>query len=143
MKKKSKFDISNLTNRELEILNTLWNSPKPLTASEIFKLNTDTTMNTIQAVLRKLLRNEFIEVADIVYSGTVLCRSYKASVSANDYALSKITSDYETYGKDITKTSLVAALLDCEPDSQKVQEDIEHLEALLAEYKRNIAQRSN
>ncbi len=138
MKDTKKYDISRLTNRDLDILNTLWNSNKPLTASEIFKLNAGITMNTIQAVLRKLLRKELIEVADIVYSGTVLCRSYKASMSANDYAISKITFDYETYGKDVTKTSLVAALLDCEQDSAKMKEEIEHLETLLAEYKKNI-----
>ena len=138
MKSKKKLNINHLTNRDLEILNTLWNSPTPLTASEIFKINTDTTMNTIQAVLRKLLRNEFIEVADIVYSGTVLCRSYKPAISSNDYALSRITADYETYGKNISKTSLVAALLDSESDAAKVKEDIEHLEKLLAEYKKNM-----
>jgi len=134
----TKRDISKLTKRDLDILNTLWNSPKPLTASEIFKENTDTTMNTIQAVLRKLLRNELIEVADIVYSGTVLCRSYKTTITANDYALLKITSDYQTFGKNITKSSLVAALLDCEQDSTKMQEEIEDLETLLAEYKKNL-----
>ena len=35
-------------------------------------------------------------------------------------------------------TSLVAALLDSESDAAKVKEDIEHLEKLLAEYKKNM-----
>ena len=76
MKKDSKskcvLDAQNITNRDLDILNLLWESSTPLTASEILKKNNELTMNTIQAVLRKLLRNGYIEVADVVYSGTVL-----------------------------------------------------------------------
>lgn len=136
-------DIASLTNRDFEILSTFWQTEKPLTASEVFKLNPDTTMNTVHAVLRKLFRKNFLEIADIVYSGTVLCRSYRPAISADDYALLKITSDYKAYGKNITKTSLVAALLDCEQDPQQMQKDINSLEELLQKYKDELAQRSN
>lgn len=67
---KNKF--SKLTSREVDIMNILWASEKPLIASEIADSRPDLTVNTVQAVLRKLLKYQLIEVADIVYSGTVL-----------------------------------------------------------------------
>ncbi len=136
--KQSGSKLSQLTNRELDIMKILWNAEKPMTALEICHSIEDTTMNTIQAVLRKLLRTNYIAVADIVYSGTVLCRSYKAAVTSDTFALAKITDDYQTYGKTITKSSVVAALLDSEGDAQQKLADIKHMEKLLAEYKKNL-----
>ena len=140
IKKRRLFETQNITNRDFDILNILWESPVPLTASEIFRKNNELTMNTIQAVLRKLLRNGFIEVADVVYSGTVLCRSYCPVISSDEFALSKITADYKTYGKNLCKTSLVASLLDVEETPQQIKADIQDLEDMLAEYKKNIQQ---
>ena len=74
-----------LTGREMDIMNILWNSQKPLIASEIAEYRSDLTINTVQAVIRKLLKYQLIEVADIVYSGTVLSRSYKPSISSEEY----------------------------------------------------------
>ena len=73
-----------LTGREMDIMNILWNSQKPLIASEIAEYRSDLTINTVQAVIRKLLKYQLIEVADIVYSGTVLSRSYKPSISSEN-----------------------------------------------------------
>ena len=67
--KKKKFP--KLTSREIDILNILWENEKPLIASEIADARSDLTINTVQAVLRKLLKYQLVEVADIVYSGTV------------------------------------------------------------------------
>ncbi|MDE6918707.1 MAG: BlaI/MecI/CopY family transcriptional regulator [Lachnospiraceae bacterium] len=139
-KSKCVFDTQNITNRDLDILNLLWESSTPLTASEILKKNNELTMNTIQAVLRKLLRNGYIEVADVVYSGTVLCRSYRPLMSSTEFALSKITADYMTYGRNLRKTSLVASLLDAEENPQQIKADIQDLEDMLAEYKKGIQQ---
>ena len=72
--KKKKFP--KLTSREIDILNILWENEKPLIASEIADARSDLTINTVQAVLRKLLKYQLVEVADIVYSGTVLFISY-------------------------------------------------------------------
>ena len=66
----------NLTKREKEIMEVLWTSPKSLVASEIAKKGGGMSLNTVQASLRKLLKNGLIKVNEIVYSGTVLSRSY-------------------------------------------------------------------
>ena len=64
--KKKKFP--KLTSREVDIMNILWTSGKPLIASEIADCRPDLTINTVQAVLRKLLKYQLVEVADIVYT---------------------------------------------------------------------------
>ena len=42
-------------------------------------------INTVQVCIRQLLKNDYIKVANIVYSGTVLCRSYEPAVAKKDY----------------------------------------------------------
>ena len=74
-----------LSKRELDVMNVLWNSPKPLMASEIAQLNSALSINTVHTVLKSLLKNNFVEISDIVYSGTVLTRSYKPAIMAADY----------------------------------------------------------
>ena len=65
----------NITNRERDVLQVLWTSNKPLLASDIPKINPSLSISSVQLALRNLLSKNVIEVADIVYSGTVLSRS--------------------------------------------------------------------
>lgn len=69
VKRKNNFK---LTEREMDILNILWSSDKPLIASDIAKTGNSLSINTVQAVLRNLLSKKLVEVADVVYSGTVI-----------------------------------------------------------------------
>lgn len=123
-----------LTGRGMDILEILWNSPNPMTASEITNAKDGLTINTVQSVLRKLLKHELVEVADIVYSGTVLCRSYRAAVSAQEIALSRFVSE----SSGISPSALVAALLDTETDREARVKEIQHLERLLQDYKKDL-----
>lgn len=91
----SKVEITdfNLTGRERDILSILWNSEKGMIASEIVKERDDLTINTVQAVLKKLLKRKLIEVDQIVYSGTVLSRSYKPTLSESEFETRMISSN--------------------------------------------------
>ena len=51
-KAKSKFF---LTEREMDVMRILWESKKPLVASDITKINESLSNNTVQSVIRKLL----------------------------------------------------------------------------------------
>lgn len=133
---KNKF--SKLTSREVDIMNILWASEKPLIASEIADSRPDLTVNTVQAVLRKLLKYQLIEVADIVYSGTVLSRSYRPTITSEEFALHKVTSDYLAFQKTLSKPLLVSALLDTEKDPVKTRETIDELQKMLDEYKKKL-----
>lgn len=127
-----------ITNRDLDILNILWNSEKPMTAAEITATDDTLTTNTVQAVLRKLLKQEWVEVADIVYSGTVLCRSYQPTMTSKEFALTQLAEEFKELQSEVSTSSLVAALLDNEPDIKKREAEIEALEQLLADYKKSI-----
>lgn len=133
---KNKF--SKLTSREVDIMNILWASEKPLIASEIADSRPDLTVNTVQAVLRKLLKYQLIEVANIVYSGTVLSRSYRPTITSEEFALHEVTSDYLAFQKTLSKPLLVSALLDTEKDPVKTRETIDELQKMLDEYKKKL-----
>lgn len=113
MKKKA------LSQRQLEVMEILWSCESGMTASAIVKAAPDLQINTVQAALRSLLSKNYIKVGDIVYSGTVLSRSYVPIVNKEEYLqftcreLSKISS-----------SSLVLANLINEED------DADRLEAL-------------
>lgn len=89
-----------LTKRQEDVMNVLWNSDKPMIASEILKTRDDFNINTVQATLRTLAKKKYIEVADIVYSGTVLSRSYRPILKREE-----VTSDIDLGIKSIFKKS--------------------------------------
>lgn len=97
--KKKKFP--KLTSREVDIMNILWTSGKPLIASEIADCRPDLTINTVQAVLRKLLKYQLVEVADIVYSGTVLSRSYRPTITSEEETIDELQKMLDEYKKDL------------------------------------------
>ncbi len=77
-------DMKGLTKRQEDVMNILWDAKEPIIASEIVKTGTDLNINTVQAALRSLIKKNYIEVAEIVYSGTVLTRSYRAVVKREE-----------------------------------------------------------
>ena len=64
------------TKKQLDVMKVLWESATPMIASDIVRKDDALNINTVQACLRSLIANHSIKVADIVYSGTVLTRSY-------------------------------------------------------------------
>lgn len=118
-----------LTKKQLEVMKILWNNSSPMIASEIEENNPSLNINTIQARLRALLKSEYIKIADIVYSGTVLTRSYTPCVSKEEY--------FSESFKDIVGSSpfsLFASLIDSETDA----EELEQLEQLIAKKKEEL-----
>ncbi len=132
----AKFKINNigLTKRDLDVMTILWGSEEPETASMIVRNNPNLTMNTVQAVLRKLLKDNFIKVADIVYSGTVLTRSYKPMVSQEDFWLQKIISDYNEIRQKVSKADVVDALLRTDKNAGNITYDIRQIKEVLDNY---------
>ena len=77
--------MKRITSKQLEVMQVLWSTERPLTASEITNSNPVLNINTVQVCIRQLLKKEYIKVADIVYSGTVLCHSYSPAITKQDY----------------------------------------------------------
>lgn len=126
----------NLTSRDKDILNILWNSEEAMTASQIANAEESLTINTVQAVLRKLLKLELIRIDNIVYSGTVLCRNYRPAISADEFALSQFRKEYLKVQDRISISSLLAALLGNETDDQMNPQALDELQKFLDEYKK-------
>lgn len=119
-----------ITKKQLEIMKILWSSDKPLIASEILKKNDSLNINTVQACLRALVNKQFIKVADIVYSGTVLTRSYTPLVSREDFLG---TACQDIIGK-AKVSSLIASLIDTETNLNELEE----LEKLIEQKKEEL-----
>lgn len=131
-----------LTNRELEIMSILWNSEVPLMASEIVKLGNELTINTVQAVLKKLLARNYIEIADIGYSGTVLSRSYKPTLTADEYEMNKMLDSYRRMtDKSNGMSRFVATLLEEEKNTSQLLSEIEELETILKSKKEDLSKK--
>ena len=124
MPKKQPFQ--KITNRELEIMQLLWHADHPLIASEIAVMKPDLTVNTVQSVLRNLLKHKYIEVAKIVYSGTVLTRSYRPLITEQEFGVNQVIRDFHSF-QGLSVSHLVAGLLN-EPVSAS---EIDELESII------------
>ena len=141
MIKNSKYE---LTNREKENLTILWNSDDPLVASDIVKYNEELTINTVQAILKKLLNKGFIQVDQIVYSGTVLCRSYAPTMNHSTFYVKKFIDFFKKdTDPELNPGLFVATLLEEEKDSDKLLDEINSLEKMLEQKKRHIQSMKN
>ena len=109
-----------LSERQLQVMETLWNAEKGLTASEIVNSHDDLQINTVQASLRSLAKKQYIKVGDIVYSGTVLARKYVPIITKQEYletrceALSRIS--------DHSLPMLMVGLIKDQKDDKLLQE---------------------
>lgn len=128
-----------LTRREAEVMSILWEAEQPLIASEIANRGDHLTINTVQAVLKKLLNRKLIVIDKIVYSGTVLTRSYSPAISADEFEMGHLLSAFQKLSHKASVTSnFVATFLEQETDRQKLLTEIEQLENLLAEKRKQI-----
>lgn len=84
--------LPKISGREEDIMSVLWRTGEALTASGIAEKGGGLSINTVQSVVRSLMKKEYIDVADIVYSGTVLTRSYKPIISAEQYAAEQLNT---------------------------------------------------
>ena len=131
--------MTKLTNREYDILKILWTSEDALTASGISERGGGISINTVQATLKKLLKRDLIHVDQIVYSGTVLSRAYRPSVSQEDFELKRYVNNMKRIqGNDFSCSQFVASFLGQESNHQKIRQEIDQLELLLAQKKQEL-----
>ena len=99
-----------LSRQQLEVMKILWDSEVPLKASDIVNKHASLNINTVQACLRVLIKAEAIEVADIIYSRTVLSRCYRPLISKDQY----FNDTYKDIIGEATRSSLIASLIKSE-----------------------------
>ena len=127
-----------LTKMDVRILEVMWEQQKPMSYSQIVEVEPSLNVNTVQAQLRKLLKRELIRVADIGYSGTVLCRSYEPTYSKEELLTQNYLKELSQLEERPTASALVCRLLDMQGSKAKKQKEIRELEQMLEEYKKGI-----
>lgn len=133
-----------ITKREKDILKLLWKSEKALTASELAANSDNISISTIQTALKNLMKKGLVKVDEIVYSGTVLSRSFKPVLTSTQYELQKLVHSLKhTVDKDISASSFVATLLEQEKNNEKALQEIAELEEILAKRKAYLEHETN
>lgn len=118
------------TKKEFEIMKILWNNETPMIASEIAHANTSLNINTVHACLRSLSNKQAVKVANIVYSGTVLTRSYSPTISSQEY-FGSLYSDIIGKKKE---NLLICSLIDAQTDIS----ELENLEKIIFRKKNEL-----
>ena len=119
-----------LSKQQLEVMSIPWNSDVPLIASDIATYYADLNINTVQTCLKVLIKSKVVEVADIVYSGTVLTRSYRPLISKDEY----FDGTYNKIIGDITHFSLIASFV----ESKTNFEELNSLEEMIKEKRTEV-----
>lgn len=119
--------------KEELIMQVLWESEKPLSATEIAERipNRNWPASSIQSILKGLEKKNAIRVSKIDKIGKVYGRFFEPTLSANEYATMQFSHFYQHDEKNYF--SVISSLLGNSSDNK--EEIIETLEALLDEYK--------
>lgn len=109
--------MKKLSKRENQIMIALWNSSVPLSASALKKnLDEDVSIYTIQLVLQKLLKKDYIKVDRIVQHEKALMREYVPVISQVEYITSFVNqkTSFELASNFIKETDNLDAIIELE-----------------------------
>ena len=109
--------MKKLSKRENQIMIALWNSSVPLSASALKKnLDEDVSIYTIQQVLQKLLKKDYIKVDRIVQHEKALMREYVPVISQVEYITSFVNqkTSFELASNFIKETGNLDAIIELE-----------------------------
>ncbi len=131
--------MARLNPRELDVLNILWNTDKEMTSTDIVNEMKDLTQSTVIAVLRKLTREGFVEVAGVTHTGRVLSRTYRPTEISKQYIKEHFTEDYVSFTNVISQADMCAAILSVTDDTEKTKSEISKLKEFLDNYEKNLS----
>lgn len=109
--------MKKLSKRENQIMIALWNSSVLLSASALKKnLDEDVSIYTIQQVLQKLLKKDYIKVDRIVQHEKALMREYVPVISQVEYITSFVNqkTSFELASNFIKETDNLDAIIELE-----------------------------
>lgn len=109
--------MKKLSKRENQIMIALWNSSVTLSASALKKnLDEDVSIYTIQQVLQKLLKKDYIKVDRIVQHEKALMREYVPVISQVEYITSFVNqkTSFELASNFIKETDNLDAIIELE-----------------------------
>ncbi len=124
-----------INQRELEVLKILYSSDQALTSSQIVNAGDGMSQSTVQAVIRKLMAADLIEVKGITHSGNVLSRTFGVTERSREVLNQRFLEYLRAYKNVIGLRAVVGGMLEMEEDETKKGEYIKVLQKLLAELK--------
>lgn len=127
-----------LNPRELEVLKILHENEKAMTSTEIVNSGEELTQSTVQAVLRKMLAAELVEVRGVTHSGNVLSRTFSATDKSKDILIQKFLDDITNFHTIIDKMAVLAGLLEMDKDNPDLAREIDELMKYLADFKTKL-----
>lgn len=130
--------MSQLNQRELDVLNILWKSEDAMTSTDIVNEMRGLTQSTVIAVLRKLLKDEYVEVCGVTHSGKVLSRTYRPTEASREVILNNFATDYANFQNVISKSDICAAILHVEQSPEKMKVELEKLKRIIADYESKL-----
>ena len=74
-----------LTSKENEIMNILWAEETPLSAQDICQRCNNFSIYSVQQLLQKLLKSNYIYIVKISHINKSLARLFKAKISQEEY----------------------------------------------------------
>ncbi|MBR1700369.1 MAG: MarR family transcriptional regulator [Lachnospiraceae bacterium] len=128
-----------LNQREMDVLSILCGSDKSLTATQIVGRRKGLTQSTVTAVLRKMLRENLVEVDGVTHSGKVLSRMYKPSATCLETITEHFKQMYSSVAYIVSLRDVCAYLLemDTESDAEKKNE-IAQMKKAVREYEKTL-----
>lgn len=130
--------MAQLNQRELDVLNILWKSGEPMTSTDIVNEMRGLTQSTVIAVLRKLLKDELVEVCGVTHSGKVLSRTYRPTESSREVILNNFATDYASFRDVISKSDICAAILHVEQKPEKMKAELDKLKNIIEDYENKL-----
>lgn len=126
----------NLTEREYEIMEILWQSKKPMLASDIMEAAENTSGNSVHKILNKLMEKGLVKVAGNVKVVKSQSRLYAPAVSAVEY----IAIQSGEIFKSTTKKFDLKNFLLCLTKKNKSRNDeiINEIKSFIEEYESEI-----
>lgn len=131
----NKFDLSD---KEEQMLETMWKEGRPLTRSEIINLteNRRWKESSIHVFLNRLLDKGSIRVVDIVKTSTNFGRTYEPTFSAEEYDMARLKENFE---KVDPERGTISNFLSFIVKSKKIEKkDVKELEDIIRDYKDDL-----
>ena len=128
--------MEQLNTRELDVLNVLWKTDEPMTSTDIVNQQRSLTQSTVIAVLRKLLKDNLVEVAGVTHSGKVLSRTYRPTEKSQKVIVDNFKNNYANFINVIPKSKLCSAILGITQDPNQMRIEITKLQKVIDKYEK-------
>ena len=128
-----------LNQREMDVLSILCGSEESLTAVQIVERRKGLTQSTVTAVLRKMLRENLVEVDGVTHSGKILSRKYKPSGTCQEAITEHFKQMYCSVAYIVSLRDVCACLLEMNPESDaEKKNEIAQMRKAVREYEKTL-----